>query len=262
MNTQLLLSNNFVSSGWSMLAETAPDATATAPTLWLSADVTVYTDTGLTTPVVSDGDLVAGWKDRSGVGHNFTQGTAGSRPSYRLAVRNGKPVIRFDGVDNLMTNAALLSTYITDTAYTVFAVFKATVLNSAGATTYGNDGLIADTGAYFGLYLKNTPRVSIYNWDGADHAAHQTINTTDFNVIQARHESGNLYISKNGGADSSPTVSGGTDNLGGTMVLGADRLGAIFFDGDLAELIIYNVALSSGDRTGVTNYLRNKYAIS
>lgn len=44
---------------------------------------TLFTDTGGTTPVTMDGDLVAYMADKSGNGHHAVQATSGARPIYR-----------------------------------------------------------------------------------------------------------------------------------------------------------------------------------
>ncbi len=227
-------------------------------TLWMSADSGVYTDTGRTTPATTDGDLIAGWGDQSGVGHHFVQSSSGARPTLKLNIQNGKPVLRFDGTTDLMTNAAQLGTFIANTAYTYFIVWKATAINTNGATTDQNDTIICDTGGYFGIFLKSAPTQFVYNWDGTSDSATTNIATGSFMVSMGRHESGNLYSSVNGGTETS-SASGNTQVTTGTMKLGNDRLGSNFLDGDIAEIIVYNVAVSTTNISNVTTYLRSKY---
>lgn len=62
--------------------------------LWLRAD----TITGL-----NDGDAVATWQDDSGQGNDVTQGVAANRPTYQTNERNGLPIVRFDGINDVLT---------------------------------------------------------------------------------------------------------------------------------------------------------------
>ncbi len=51
---------------------------------------------------LNDGDPVATWSDLSGSGsgNDATQATSSKRPLYKVGIVNGKPVVRFDGVDD------------------------------------------------------------------------------------------------------------------------------------------------------------------
>jgi hypothetical protein len=62
----------------------------------------LFEDTAGTTPAVDDGDAVARINDSMASGNNTTQGTAGARPTLKLNIINGLPVLRADGGDSLM----------------------------------------------------------------------------------------------------------------------------------------------------------------
>lgn len=76
------------------------DPLSLSPDLWVSADFGTFQDSTLTTPAVADGDPVGGWQDRSAFLRNLQQTTAASRLTLKLAIQNGLPVIRNDGVDD------------------------------------------------------------------------------------------------------------------------------------------------------------------
>ncbi|MDQ3106307.1 MAG: LamG domain-containing protein [Actinomycetota bacterium] len=92
-----------------------PDKLTGAPalSLWLKADAI--------TPV-ADGTAVATWADSSGNGRDVTQATGGKQPLYKVAVPGlgGKPALRFDGTDDTLVNAATGLT--AGTAWTVAVV--------------------------------------------------------------------------------------------------------------------------------------------
>lgn len=61
----------------------------------------LYQDTACTIPAVADGDPIGGWKDEiSGSGLIAVQSVADKQPTLRYT--SGKPVVRFDGVDDTM----------------------------------------------------------------------------------------------------------------------------------------------------------------
>src|SRR3990167_1190365 len=51
----------------------------------------------------NDNDVVGTWLDSSGKGNHATQTTAGNKPLYKTNIQNGKPIVRFDGVDDWMS---------------------------------------------------------------------------------------------------------------------------------------------------------------
>src|SRR5687767_7057806 len=61
--------------------------------LWLKADAI----TGL-----SDADPVTTWEDSHTSNHDATQATGAAKPIYKTGIVNGKPVVRFDGVDDFL----------------------------------------------------------------------------------------------------------------------------------------------------------------
>lgn len=72
------------------------------PTPW--APFGLYKDTACTTPATASGDSIAAWRDElSGSGLTVIQATSGARPTLYLV--NGKPVERFDGVDDVLTRS-------------------------------------------------------------------------------------------------------------------------------------------------------------
>lgn len=81
---------------------------ALSPLLWLDASdaSTLYTDSGLTTLVAADGDPVGGWKDKSGNTRHATQASGTNKPAYKTAIKNGFSVVRFDGVNDVLSSSA------------------------------------------------------------------------------------------------------------------------------------------------------------
>jgi hypothetical protein len=83
--------------------------------------------------VGSGSGFVTTWYDQSGNGRNATQTTAGNQPrivnSGALEASNGKPEIRFDGVDDYLAAASPLI----DTTHSLFVLFTPTIENVTGS---------------------------------------------------------------------------------------------------------------------------------
>lgn len=207
----------------------------------------------------ANNDAVGTITDYSGLGRNFTQSTASKKPTFLTSQINGQPAFSFDGVDDETTNATALSNYITNSAYTVWAVISVTSAGAAGAN-YLAASAISDSGGYWGLRMRPSAlRLLNHNYTATDDAVSVNITANTWYLVEMRHESGSIYISLNGGTDASAT-SGNTAVLSGTLMQGKSYAG-VFVQCKSAELIVCNAAIGSTDRAGVRAYLNNIYAI-
>ncbi len=81
--------------------------------LWLKADAGV---------TAGAGGIVTAWQDQSGKGNNAAQSTADLYPLLVTNAINGKPVLRFDGVDDFLEVADSDSVSIAGDITTFFVV--------------------------------------------------------------------------------------------------------------------------------------------
>jgi len=207
--------------------------------LWLAADRI----TGLV-----DGDPVSTWADGSGNGKNATQ-TGTARPTYKTNILNGLPVLRLDGSNDCMETAS------TVTVASIFFVAKYSggatwatsfmgILTAAGGFTSDSADIwfIGSSSGGTAFYDPGSAFANIYK-NGAGPSSLGTANIAPMNAF--------AYI--NGTRSSAVTK---------TVKIGQDRNNAgRFLNGDIAEIIMYSVAPSSGDRVILQNYLAAKYAL-
>jgi len=227
----------------------------TGCTGWWKADAGVYVDAGVT--LATNGQTVQQWNDQIGTGH-FTQGTAGGRPTFVTNAKNGLPVVRFGGVadDDFMGNATANSSFMTNSAKTIMMVIMESV---------------AQLNNYWGSSDNNIRlRISDPNWscvhnDGAaDTASKTTTAITNYYSCTFMHSGGSIYAGLSDTRDASlvSAVSGNTAAMTGTPVLGSDNAGANAVDGDIAEVAVFNVALSETDRKDIEMYYAFRYGLS
>jgi hypothetical protein len=248
-----------VADNWGARATSSPvtvTVSGTAPTtpptsglrLWLKAD------DGATAG--GDGAITA-WNDRSGEGNNAA--SPGSSPMLVPGVINGKPVVRFDGVANVLEVPTDPSLELTNDFATFamvkfddFATYRAlwakTLGNQPGIDYYLAPGtgvpnfLRGNTLGGLGSFSANRPVV----------AGTWTILGYDMAGTRATH-----YL--NGMSAGSGNINATFADSGLPLVIGSRDDRVTLFKGDMAELLIYGRALSEAERVQVEAYLAGKY---
>lgn len=212
---------------------------------------------------LADGDAVATWAASSSSAYPLTQPTAGNRPVYKVGIINKLPVVRFTAASkHYLTGGNILSNLAN---VTVFSVFKSTTAASnqwivGKAEAEGNgfsfmQGLFGSgkvysyvgvTGPAYPAGVSAVPALSNNTW---------YIGTTSYDgvTLDARVNGGQLGQTAEVRAivyDSQP------------LLVGIDTdLTVYAFGGDLAEIVIYNRALSVNERRAVELSLGGKYAL-
>ncbi len=229
----------------SAAAQTGPGGVGSSTTnkLWLKADAI----TG-----VADGGSVTTWSDQSGNGNDFTQSTATKKPTYTQSNSDfsNQPTVTFDGTSDFLDygNGSMNATSI----YSIFFVYKTASTASqylfdtkSGKLKILHEG--AGEKAYFdgkarGIELTGTG-TKLVEWELCDVTPKSSI-----------YENGTK--TQSGVAYSKRAINGSTS-------LGANEAGnGRYFNGSIAEAIIYNVKVNSAQRIIVENYLGAKYGIS
>ena len=234
----------------------------TGLTGWWKADAGTYQDAG-STPATADGHGVAWWADQSGNSRTLRGSTT---PTLKTGANgiNGLPVIRFDGIDDSLTSNLAgwtLTNIITNTEFCCFMVVKAATPGTNAAASYDNDGIVVETSQSWGLHLKSTgPTFIGYNWDGSDDHADRTFTAGTVYALRWRHTGGNVSLLRSGTTEAS-AASGNTLTLTGSVRLGISGV-ANYFDGDVAEIFIYNAQPSAGQLTGLAEYITSRYGIT
>lgn len=222
-------------------------------TIWLNGP----SITGL-----NDGDALSAWTNLAG-GSDFSQATAAKKPIYKTTIRNGNAIVRFDGaaVNGDELAASAISTYITASAYTLFSACAPGTFTGVGAFPFQDNGFFADANGYVGIVGKAVSNTMYaYNYDGTYDVSNQPTTAAAWIAYHARHDSGNLITAVNNGSEAS-TASGNTASLVGAAKVGGGTSGGLWWPGDIGELLVWNRALTSAERTQVWNYLNSKWSL-
>lgn len=242
-------------SGW--VASVAVIGLASA--LWLDA-----ADMGTLT---QSGGFVSQWNDKSGHGRHVIQPASVNQPSTGVATINGKNALRFDGTTDFLYLTAPF-VYAAGAA-TVFAVHKANSSNGMGLVAEGNTGSAIPVASIVGsgTVAGKFDDVRTFFRNDANTVVHQVEhNASVFNgdpaISVIRDTGSDVRVYANGLADNSkPYTRSGTLTLNSFSV-GAVRRNTVsgYFNGDVAEIIIYTRALTDEEINRVGRYLAEKWA--
>lgn len=213
-----------------------------SPLLWLTDDAGKFQSAGV--PAVLDGDVIGIWQDQSGNANHGAQGTTAAKPIQKLAVQNGRSVVRFDGTDDVLT----LTANITAAPVTVCAVARRVAAAGYRALLYMNK---------LGIYARMN---ATDNWGGftnAEQLSGQNLNTMKI-ISYVNRLSNDADLVTNGVKVTVATGGVVYQNIGATTI-GAVA-GVQFMTGDLGELLVFSGALSDANRGLVETYLNAKWA--
>jgi prepilin-type N-terminal cleavage/methylation domain-containing protein len=205
--------------------------------LWISAD----------SLNLFDGNSVSTWSDLSGKGNNVLQPTGSRQPTFRANVLNGKPIVRFDGASNEMS----LTNVINTSGISFFIVAKWNALNNysfAVGLNSGSEGYLRNPGTANSLFRPDGYTYTTIYQNGTGYSCSSpctTLSTASLLANRVYATTQNSNISKS------------------IKWLGRNEFNnPTWWSGDIAEVIIYNFALSDAQRRSVEQYLGNKYGIT
>ena len=203
----------------------------------------------------NDGDAAGNWP--SLVSGGITLDPASGSPTYKTNIRNGKPIVRFDGVDDYSNTSSAIANFIGTTSATVFAVFSWT------------DGLVnpeqvfsfADGGTYrYWFGATGVAQASMY-YNGGYYSSKAAANATWY-IMSAWYDATNSYMSLTDTRTASAASSTGfaaQPNVSWNLFVTA---GAGYVGIDLAEFATWNTTLTEVERQDVERGLANKWGFS
>lgn len=248
--------------------------------LWLDASdaSTLYDSTSGGALVAAD-EAVARWEDKSGNARHATQSTSGNRPLRKTNVQSGKDVLRFDGSNDFLQSTDFLD-LTAGQAMTIIAAIKRSATDaphaivSKYAKSNASDSTTADGWAF---NFTDTNKTQFFG--GTNEGVATSIRVTDgtvsasaFTVLSAKVSAGaisgaTLYRNSSTIPSSATSSSAETmENTSFSVLVGALmyslNIPVWYLDGDIAEILIYNSALSDADRSAVEAYLMSKWGIT
>jgi hypothetical protein len=252
----------YVVAGMNSLGDgtNSPEASAT-PSLasslktWFKADALV----GL-----ANGAPVSDWPDLSGNGADATQANPIQQPSYVTGAINGLPTVHFS---NANSNYLAFPRLVQDD-FTIFCLFRTSqgygtgnlycqgaglvngevsgVTTDFGSCLFTNGQVCAGTGSP-DVAVNSTPGFN----DGKPHVM----------TFRRTESSGKVELFVDGVSMGSVTGSTSALMAPQRLVLGAQQTMIYFLNGDIAEVVIYDSALTDADRASEESHLQYKYGM-
>jgi hypothetical protein len=226
------------------------------PYAWYGADVARVTDTPF-----GDGDVVDLWRnlataDRTSASQRLIQ-TDTLGPIYKVNIINSRPVVRFSGSPFAMRRANFI---FQPGGYTLFAVLQVTGSNATRYYMEADSG-VAPRIMQFRESDLNTFGFNPNNNVPSTNVVTVTATAANWNVYSA-HYDGRTAAAYVNGNTWTRTATNDTPNSGThDLAVGAATNLTGYFIGDIAELLIYNPAISEFQRQQVEAYLGRKYLL-
>ncbi len=243
----------FVICSFHLIAQNIPQENLQ---LWLRAD-----------SVKLVGEKVEQWYDLSPNHYSIVQTNANNRPQKLEDAINGKPTVKFDGVNDYLDGGDILD-YDED-SHTIFLIgktnqskgyFFAKALYGAADSRYGLS-YKSSKNSYSYLYVDNIDRTVVASEASNTIGKYVLITLQNDRVLNR-----NSILFNN--EENFHTINGGYNfNSDFNFLIGAynNNTGGVppasnlFLKGEIAEIIIYNKVLSEEERNAVLDYIDNKY---
>lgn len=212
-----------------------------------------YTSASL--DALADGAAIATWSDATSYGRSATQGSATLKPTKQTITNGGKTfsVARFDATNDTLATAAF-SAALTQ-PITIVAVVAPAALRNLGAGQKITDGIAADSRCI--LHVNADNRWALYAG-------------TDLGIIAA-NTNWNIVVGQLATTDSWIRVNGVWQTLvgnAGSQTLTGLTIGNRYtgnsgpFGGDIAELWLFDPALSIANIKRMESYLATLFGIT
>ena len=234
-----------VATGTQSIQQTFVASIQPVPTAGLQ--VWMRADAGITLNGTSSS--VSAWSDQSGNGNDAAQASSGNMPTLTANSLNGLPSVHFDGSSGYLNLPNFASGF---TAGEMFVVLRTGSYNgsttagfiqmgntSGTGASYPSGGQVIDNFGSSSLYYTGTVPIDLTQWHLYDVSSQPGGWVNRFNSVVNYISATNVV-----GFPTSPDIG---------------LSGSNYFNGDIAEILIYNRTLSNRERREVQHYLANRY---
>jgi len=217
-------------------------------------------------PALTDGGAVAtwpGWEGLAAGGHDASQATAGNKPTWETAVINGRPVVRFT-TDDFMTVADHADLNFAGDSMTVVLVYIRRTNATSNLRLFAK-GASADGVAGYSCFGSDTSQILIIG-DGASRkqvaVTHAGVDETQ--LLTYVLDTGVLLTGYDRGlSEATTSLVGYTEgDLASDLYVGATTTPNLYFEGDIAEIILVRGTLNTGDQKALEQWAANKYGVT
>lgn len=221
----------------------------TGLTLWLEAD------SGTATLPAGVGGSDGRWVDKSAGNRVIQQATDANKPTVPTQGYDGRPTVRFDGVNDHLLTVDALSTFFTDTNKEIWIACVPRAVTTDDAEAFNNAGVMGH--GYVGATFKATgPVAQFWTYDGGTKKAEVPAEILTPLVLHGRHNGSNVFAQRDGAAEVTGDAATTTDSMSSALSVGRSSSPAVPLNCDVMAVILCNAQQSAQKRDGIHNYLR------
>jgi hypothetical protein len=195
---------------------------------------------------------VTTWRDKSGSNYHVST-IASEQPDYGVTTLNGRGVITFNGTNDRLLNSTAV---IPGTNYTAFIVFNRTTGVARDAVFEMGAG-----GSRNAVFINEGGNNSItYYSTGTFNALSSTYTPGTYTMLSYTHNNTSISAWNAAASQLNSTTIARTSTTG--LYVGDDSSSGDQLQGNIAEIIVYDHALTALERHDVENYLAAKWGLS
>lgn len=211
---------------------------------------------------ITMGLAVSQWNDLSGDGYNLAQSTAGNMPTYITNCTNSLACISFSGTTYLNVGSFLSGDR------TILTVVSTTATTGSSNSQWYNGAALLDADIPGGAndwgtaFVGGYPAIGIGNPDRTLRGSAQENNGAFYlNDFYWSSSTGAAGVVENGGTPRTGSLPTGTRTGASTYHVGYGTTSAGSLKGNIAELIVYSVVLTTTQRQFIEGYLACKWGL-
>lgn len=223
--------------------------------LWLRGDTGFFQDDAATVPATAQADPLAVWQDQTASVRHATQTVAGDRPKLEVTgALNGKKVVRFNNSNTEFFN---LPNFLTGFTYgEIFCLIKSVadpLTAGFNQWRFGSDGANAD-------YHPWSDGVMYEGWGSTARKTPGNASTplNEWHLLHIVSKAGLWRMQLNFGE----FYSTGTNTVGWTTAPTLGKgLGALYYDGYMADVFMFSTEKTVVERSGLIYRLTEEYGV-
>ncbi len=218
---------------------------------WLRADAGVTYSSG----------QVSQWTDQSGNGNNANQTVSADQPTLTTGALNGLPALSFNGTSQFLQFGSGFANFTSGAS--IFVVVNPTSLGSYQTwIEFGNSST-----NYLGFEegsTSGTVYYYVYNGSsGSNVAATSSLTAGQYQLMESVYNGSNTGTVYNNGVQKATSTSLLTapNATRSNNYVGQFGGSTAYYHGQIAEILVYNTALTASQRASVESYIYSKYSI-
>lgn len=218
-------------------------------------------ETSLSSSLTLSGNEITQFLDLSGNSRNTdVQGTSTQRPTWSSNQINGLSCATFDGGDKLILPSSFYSLPNADS--TLFVVATTSLDTTKQNVFTLNAGNVHGLLLWFTITSGNVAYEN-RNTDSTSPATFSPVTKANANIYIGTHytTATNQFLQANNATTSQSTNGENFTATQGAIGVGGNSLSTLFLTGKVAEIIVYNRALSAGEQAIIRQYLAIKWGI-